>query len=62
MCCQPFQRNDQQNLPSERVSIAPTDGSVVVEGVRIGEDCTLKVIRTACETLGLSTRGSNVNA
>ena len=44
--------------PSERVVIAPTDGSVVVEGVRIGEDCTLKVIRTACETLGLSTRGS----
>ena len=44
--------------PSERVRIAPTDGSVVVEGVGIGEDCTLKVIRTACETLGLSTRGS----
>ena len=29
-----------------------------MEGVRIGMDCTLKVIRTACESLGLSTRGS----
>ena len=44
--------------PSERIVEAPTDGFVLVEGVRIGMDCTLKVIRTACESLGLSTRGS----
>ena len=43
---------------SERVMEAPADGSVLVEGVRIGMDCSLKVIRTACESLGLSTRGS----
>ena len=44
--------------PSERVIEAPADGSVLVEGVRVGLDCTLKVIRAACESLGLSTRGS----
>ena len=44
--------------PSERVIEARTDGSVLVEGVRIALDCTLKVIRAACESLGLSTRGS----
>ena len=37
--------------PSERILEAPTDGSVLVEGVRIGMDCTLKAIRTACESL-----------
>ena len=42
--------------PSERILEAPTDGSVLVEGVRIGMDCTLKVIRTACESLGLTQR------
>ncbi len=53
----PAARDGDELPPSERVIIAPTDGSVVIEGVRIGEDCTLKVMRTACETLGLSTRG-----
>ena len=54
----PAAPDGEEPPPSERVIIAPSDGSVLVEGVRIGEDCTLKVIRTACETLGLSTRGS----
>ena len=44
--------------PSGRIVEAPTDGSVLVEGVRIGMDCSVKVIHTACESLGLSTRGS----
>ena len=44
--------------PSGLVLEAPADGSVLVEGVRIGMGCSLKVIRTACESLGLSARGS----
>ena len=44
--------------PSGRIVEAPTDGSVLVEGVRIGTDCSVKVINTACASLGLSTRGS----
>ena len=32
---------------------ARTDGSVLVEAVRIGMGCSLKVIRTACASFGL---------
>ena len=49
--------NDEPD-PDDRVVAAPTDGSVMVEGVKIDISCPLKVIRTACDTLGLSTRGS----
>ena len=44
--------------PDDRVVSAPSDGSVMVEGVKIDITCPLRVIRTACDTLGLSTRGS----
>ena len=44
--------------PDDRVVSAPTDGSVMVEGVKIDINCPLRVIRTACSTLGLSVRGS----
>ena len=44
--------------PEDRVVSAPTDGSVVVEGVRIDMSCPLRVVWTACESLGLSKRGS----
>ena len=35
--------------PEDRVVLAPTDGSVVVEGVRIDMSCPFRVVRTACE-------------
>ena len=53
----PFSYYNQPG-PDDRVVSAPADGSVMVEGVKIDINCPLRVIRTACTTLGLSVRGS----
>ena len=55
----PLRAGGDEPSPDDRVVSAPSDGSVMVEGVKIDITCPLRVIRTACDTLGWSTpRGS----
>ena len=44
--------------PQDRAVDAPDDGSIMVDGVKLTQDTPLRVIRTACEALGLSKKGS----
>ena len=55
----PVDVGEGEPLPEDRVvPFVPENESVVVDGVAMTLDCTLKVLQAGCDSLGLSHRGS----
>ena len=55
----PVDRNEGEPLPDDRiVPFQPEDEAVVIDGVTMNLECTLKVLQVGCDSLGLSHRGS----